>query len=1444
MVATHFPSQNLWPLLWKQLFFIFSLYRFSSAQDNSTTCGVPWVEPLADTSITCHLPTNVNQLNAFFGVSFESDKEKKSQDILDCGWHPGKMVCSIYRPGYKYDNTTHVSNKFSLEILQASAEHIGTYKCFLVNIHTKNNKPCEFRVKVVGKTMCVISSQESKTRTSLTCYYPEDLNKTRTNFTVYHYSRTGSAEVIMACEWKGDNLTCIISHGYEFDDRVSDYLTLKIPMALESLEGAYSCHISGARLLHYDLCTVTPEKSDAVNSTCQIPSVEEAEPTALTCKFSVDVNRTKSNFTVVHHSDGNSTAVAIINCTWLGDHLTCDTAQGYQFNNTVTDDVIIQVPQSSHNHSGMYACYVMGTVSRSFEPCEFNIRPATTSFCNISSVQEMEARTLTCTFNVDINMTKRNFAVVHLGGQDRKGADVINCTWMNEQLNCTTAPGYEFNKTVTDHFSMKISQISNEHSGIYTCHVLGSRINGFKPCELIITPGGDTGRSTVSDQFFLHYLLIAVGVILMCIPLSLIIVIIVMRMKNTSHINERNRLPNEEHMSAQSLAPHPVSEDIDNVDESTPMIQREHGGRDHETCESSVDEGMVRNPTEIVDTNQKAYQEQDIGRHSSIQSEVDEGRNHRTFPQSGSRNKDTQPSSNGDLTGNDKTQDGLRRHSPVQSDAHEEAGNQTSLQSDNLDTQPPAKGNRKASLESEAIGKMMSVTSQKKKKSRQKKNVTTEECLLPITDTEAALLAMKITHITQNPENKKTILEQLHKDWLEWVEATFPDLDSRSYFLPPVYFNRVPRTLQSIVGQDVLMLHSTSEHPAAVAAAAAAAAQMSFRVQESDLRDDAARQRVLFCLQEMFKFSREGLFAISQLRFEDYLNGARSFAEAVEIPLPHKTGIFGILLIHQNYGVVVCEVKSLGLNLSSNEINNQIKKKLQQCVSQLDKAEAMLSHLVSDIAPGLRITKTIAFPNLTTHQVQQAILNDDKLNQDLSTCLRTTDCNNVAGLFLTSDQLSDPTTPWDVSSEVMKKLENWWQNLVTADGHDSHMSSDIYKKLMTRFCGPATNVTVQYTSNSRHCVKTLGQAVSLTGERNTAVITLFPEQVHLLSERSSRLFVAGPPGTGKTVVLQLKGVEWLQYGDVYIVSTWVSSRAACTFLHDRLLKHASSDSTVILKQYDLKSGTDVENAVKELSEATDRKPLMVIADEVGPDGSGFKTFCEQLMDKFPHLHLWAASCYHGYSPQGWPVEYLTRPLRCPPAVVREVKQASEIEKGNVREYSDRCVPDHTDGPPVKRLYHRGQGHSGDLPVDCGKCGEEVASFLHSLHVGVVQTTSNTTAIFSSGSAAPHALRWSDVLVLYHDAVSDSAGVVTALRTAGIPVQVKRWMKDDDIKDLVSPRRDVVWVLGGYHVHGLERKVVVCLDPEASSENPTMDVGFRLHYMSRCTSQLVIVSSGD
>ncbi|XP_025100546.1 uncharacterized protein LOC112567888 [Pomacea canaliculata] len=231
--------------------------------------------------------------------------------------------------------------------------------------------------------------------------------------------------------------------------------------------------------------------------------------------------------------------------------------------------------------------------------------------------------------------------------------------------------------------------------------------------------------------------------------------------------------------------------------------------------------------------------------------------------------------------------------------------------------------------------------------------------------------------------------------------------------------------------------------------------------------------------------------------------------------------------------------------------------------------------------------------------------------------------------------------------------------------------------------------------------------------------------------------------------------------------------------------------------------------------------------------SYFHTVCDKLRTQVPDLHLWAASCFHGDAPDGWQVEYLTRPLRSPPAVVREVEQHEFITEENlVKPYSERGVPDHTDGPPVTRLYHRGQGHSGDRRGDCVTCGRDVASFLHSLRVGVTEnvTTTATTVTSTNGGTTPPCLQWRDVLVLDSYNISDDSGMMKGLKEAGIPV---RMMKDDDIEDVATARSDVVWVTSGQLVCGLERKVVVCLEDNVLS---------RFQSMSRCTSQLVIVYS--
>ncbi|XP_025111904.1 uncharacterized protein LOC112574807 isoform X2 [Pomacea canaliculata] len=316
-------------------------------------------------------------------------------------------------------------------------------------------------------------------------------------------------------------------------------------------------------------------------------------------------------------------------------------------------------------------------------------------------------------------------------------------------------------------------------------------------------------------------------------------------------------------------------------------------------------------------------------------------------------------------------------------------------------------------------------------------------------------IEMVVRLITLKTGAQGTISEQAQTFWLQWVEASFPELDSRAYFLPPVYFNRVPMVRQSVAGQDVLVLQSTSGQadqwrknklcPPEVAL------PRPTPVYNSDIREDAAMQRVLFCLKEFSEQNGEVMVGMSQLQFGEYLGEPCYAAAAAQLPvsktLPNSSsrdrqGDFDVLIIHKLYGFVVCEVKSMGDKINQftstdEEFDNTIRKKLLEAVSQLDKAEAMLSHLVSDVCPGLRITKTIAFPNLTAFQT-------------LCRCLQTTDHTSIAGLCLCCDQLSAPKAPCDVSSHVLRELGHWWQRRVAGAGPDSDVTPGVYKTLVAR----------------------------------------------------------------------------------------------------------------------------------------------------------------------------------------------------------------------------------------------------------------------------------------------------------------------------------------------------------------------------------------------------------
>lgn len=147
-----------------------------------------------------------------------------------------------------------------------------------------------------------------------------------------------------------------------------------------------------------------------------------------------------------------------------------------------------------------------------------------------------------------------------------------------------------------------------------------------------------------------------------------------------------------------------------------------------------------------------------------------------------------------------------------------------------------------------------------------------------------------------------------------------------------------------------------------------------------------------------------------------------------------------------------------------------------------------------------------------------------------------------------------------------------------------------------RFCGPATTVDIYCITPPRLEIRTPGEGVAEAGNRMTQ-LCLYPEQMDIMNSADTKIFLSGPPGTGKTVMLYLKGSQWLSAGyTVHIVITCKHSRAASYMLENQLKQKFTE---VKLHNFDFEEmERDVDNAVKKLENTSPGGQLCVIADEV------------------------------------------------------------------------------------------------------------------------------------------------------------------------------------------------------------------------------------------------------
>nr|KAG5694826.1 hypothetical protein BaRGS_019203 [Batillaria attramentaria] len=146
-------------------------------------------------------------------------------------------------------------------------------------------------------------------------------------------------------------------------------------------------------------------------------------------------------------------------------------------------------------------------------------------------------------------------------------------------------------------------------------------------------------------------------------------------------------------------------------------------------------------------------------------------------------------------------------------------------------------------------------------------------------------------------------------------------------------------------------------------------------VQETDSRDDFAQQHVLYCLQTLGEQRQEAMFVMSSLDFTHYLNKLDA-THAAQFPLPgdlpstQREGDFDVIVIHRKYGVLLGEIKSVGIH-DNNPTDKAVADKVTKAVKQLDK------------------------------YVRAAV-----------------------ALCVCSDVMSDRTTPWHVDAAVLGKLDS------------------------------------------------------------------------------------------------------------------------------------------------------------------------------------------------------------------------------------------------------------------------------------------------------------------------------------------------------------------------------------------------------------------------------------
>ncbi|XP_025112588.1 uncharacterized protein LOC112575161 isoform X2 [Pomacea canaliculata] len=637
--------------------------------------------------------------------------------------------------------------------------------------------------------------------------------------------------------------------------------------------------------------------------------------------------------------------------------------------------------------------------------------------------------------------------------------------------------------------------------------------------------------------------------------------------------------------------------------------------------------------------------------------------------------------------------------------------------------------------------------------------------------------------------NKKTSLMKKEKkerkkvteDFQEYLEKSvkdmYPDITGTFYFVPPVYFNKTHYRKKLVIGEVTWVPDTPTDN---------------------DVRHDRAMQHVIHCLRHLAERRQEKMFVLTQLTFDAYLNNVSTEYVTHRLPTADSniSNNIDLLIIHQKHGVLVGVVKTVSDDDVRGQDNEEkagemIILQVKEGLQQLDEAVCTMNHLTSD-QKSVKVRKFLMLPRLSRSSLNRAVASqpDQFANYpeiEMSLC---------------ADDLSASNAPWDISSDHLDKLIEWWHKMMDKTSDDHNLTTKLYLRLISRFCGPATQPSLQTQDDPFVLPKTLAEAVSVTGDLYNRPM-LSQDMMDLLREK--RLFLVGPSNTCKTWLLTMVGKKWIKSGhELHVFCGSASSSKSLKHAFREELRPASgindndtySPKKVNVEPLNFSNEKEIHKAVKKCIWMKQEKNVYVVADDVDVNSISyricFKKFCESLKSQCPDVHLWATSSKGQEEVDGWQVKTFTTPLHCPPAVVRECPplEASYSLPEVTNTQQDNFYP--TDGPPVKYFYHK---ESAISLHDCKDCGKEVAVFLTKHLLSRKDTNVAEHDVLSEPSATNvtkieadkkfSVLQDKDLLVFFESGIKQEEKFVEGLRESGISVDTVR----DEDDQVCHCRRD-------------------------------------------------------